>query len=108
MRFQYEKSAAFILRLMDPIIEMFSKVSATGDSSNLRGGRVHFISRPTPYPTPLQPPQVTTQGTSSQQLSVVEGQLTWMIYIVGAVIKGRLSSSSAESQVSCDPHSRLV
>ena len=42
---------------------------------------------------------MTTQGISSQQLSVVEGQLTWMIYIVGAVIKGRLSSSSAESQV---------
>ena len=43
--------------------------------------------------------QVATQGIPSQQVSVVEGQLTWMIYIVGAVIKGRLISSSAESQV---------
>lgn len=32
-------------------------------------------------------------------LAEVEGQLTWMVYIVGAIVKGRLSSSSAESQV---------
>lgn len=33
---------------------------------------------------------------------VVEGQLTWMVYIVGAVIKGRLNSSSGESQEQVD------
>lgn len=31
-------------------------------------------------------------------LSVLEGQLSWLVYIIGAVIKGRLTSSSAESQ----------
>ena len=32
----------------------------------------------------------------------LEGQLTWLVYIVGAVIRGRLSSSSAESQETID------
>lgn len=29
----------------------------------------------------------------------MEGQLTWLVHLVGAIIRGRLSSSSAESQV---------
>lgn len=29
----------------------------------------------------------------------MEGQLTWLVHLVGAIIKGRLSSSTAESQV---------
>lgn len=33
---------------------------------------------------------------------MLEGQLTWLVYIVGAIIKGRLSSSSAESQEAVD------
>lgn len=33
------------------------------------------------------------------QIQVLEGQLTWLVHIVGAVIKGRLNSSAAESQV---------
>lgn len=41
---------------------------------------------------------------AKQQLGVLEGQLAWMVSIVGSVIKGRLSSSSssAESQESID------
>lgn len=34
----------------------------------------------------------------AEALSVIEGQLSWLVYIIGAVIKGRLTSSSAESQ----------
>ncbi|GAX79235.1 hypothetical protein CEUSTIGMA_g6675.t1 [Chlamydomonas eustigma] len=70
VRFQYEKTAAFILRLLEPILEVFSKAA--------------------------------TQAIPAQQLAIVEGQLTWLIYIIGAVIKGRLSSSSAESQEGID------
>jgi exportin-7 len=36
------------------------------------------------------------------QLSVLEGQLAWMVSIVGSVLKGRLTGSSAESQESID------
>lgn len=35
-------------------------------------------------------------------LGVLEGQLTWLVYIVGAVIRGRLSSATAESQEAVD------
>lgn len=38
------------------------------------------------------------QGTDPGQLNVLEGQLTWLVYIVGALIRGRISSASAESQ----------
>ena len=31
-------------------------------------------------------------------LAVVEGQLSWLVYIIGAVVRGRLTSSSAETQ----------
>ena len=37
-------------------------------------------------------------GQPSPHLVVVEGQLAWLVHIVAAVIKGRLSSSAAESQ----------
>eukprot|EP00879_Flechtneria_rotunda_P032708 GHRR01035984.1.p1 GENE.GHRR01035984.1~~GHRR01035984.1.p1 ORF type:complete len:147 (-),score=30.08 GHRR01035984.1:432-872(-) len=44
--------------------------------------------------------------TAKQQLSVLEGQLAWMVSIVGSVIRGRLSSScatgTAESQEASD------
>jgi len=40
-------------------------------------------------------------------LAVLEGQLAWMVYIVGSVLKGRLSSSSAESQVRVAPAFRI-
>ena len=38
---------------------------------------------------------VLTNGVSVQ---ILEGQLTWFVYIVGATIRGRLSSSSGETQ----------
>ena len=37
-------------------------------------------------------------GQDAVQLEVLEGQLTWLVHIIGAVIRGRLSSSTAESQ----------
>jgi len=70
VRFQYDKSAAFITRLLDPLLDAFSKA--------------------------------TSAALPPQQQAVLEGQLTWLVYIVGAIIKGRLSSSSAESQESVD------
>ena len=45
------------------------------------------------------PLQAATQVVPPPQLALIEGQLTWLVYIVGAIVKGRLSSSSAESQV---------
>ena len=39
------------------------------------------------------------QGSDPSALAIVEGRLTWLVYIVGAVVRGRLSCSSAEPQV---------
>ena len=41
-------------------------------------------------------------GQDAVQLEVLEGQLTWLVHIIGAVIRGRLSSSTAESQETID------
>ena len=45
----------------------------------------------------LPPPLLRTGD--SRSIALLEGQLTWLVHIVGAIIRGRLSSSSAESQV---------
>lgn len=47
-------------------------------------------------------PAVEPAGQDAVQLEVVEGQLTWLVHIIGAVIRGRLSSSTAESQETID------
>ena len=38
------------------------------------------------------------------ELGIVEGQLTWLVHVVGSVIRGRLSSAAAECQarLNCD------
>jgi len=47
--------------------------------------------------------EASTPGKAGpQDLEVMEGQLTWLVHLVGAIIKGRLSSSSAESQEPID------
>lgn len=71
-RFQYDKSAAYICALMDPMLDALQG-AASGASAPV-----------------------------ASQLVVLEGQLAWMVYIVGAVVRGRLSSSSAESQEAID------
>uniref|UniRef100_A0A7S1SV05 Exportin-7/Ran-binding protein 17 TPR repeats domain-containing protein n=1 Tax=Tetraselmis chuii TaxID=63592 RepID=A0A7S1SV05_9CHLO len=71
-RFQYDKMSKYICSLMDPIIAMYTQWRDMPPDRD---------------PAPL---------------AVIEGQLTWLVYIVGAVIRGRLSSSSAESQETID------
>ncbi len=36
------------------------------------------------------------------QLATLEGQLTWLVYIIGALIKGRLSAAGSEAHESLD------
>eukprot|EP00899_Mesostigma_viride_P004716 jgi/Mesvir1/14245/Mv09683-RA.1 len=68
-RFQYEKTSEFITRLWEPLLSTYSEMAGQ------------------------QP-----MAVDSNQLQVLEGQLTWLVHIIGAVIRGRLSSSSADSQ----------
>lgn len=39
---------------------------------------------------------------SAEEVEIMEGQLTWLVHLVGAIIKGRLSSPTAESQEPID------
>lgn len=36
------------------------------------------------------------------QLTVLEGQLTWLVYIIGALLKGRLSTAGSEAHETLD------
>ena len=38
------------------------------------------------------------EGSGGPELAVLEGQLTWLVHVIGAVVRGRQSSSAAESQ----------
>ncbi|MEW5298899.1 MAG: hypothetical protein WDW36_001972 [Sanguina aurantia] len=70
VRFQYDKSAAYVAGLFEPLAEAYKAASQT--------------------------------AIAPVQLAILEGKLTWLVHIVGAIIKGRLSSSSAESQEAVD------
>ena len=69
-RFQYEDLSKYLCSLADLLVKGLT------DCSNL------------------------TVGSDASRLVLLEGQLTWIVYIIGAVIRGRLNSSSAESQES--------
>ena len=71
-RFKYDTTVAFLVRMLDPAIAEFNQCT------NM----------------PL--------GSHPGNLEIVEGRLTWLVYIVGAVIRGRLSCSSAEPQETLD------
>ena len=34
----------------------------------------------------------------SKQLQIVAGQITWLVHIIAAILRGRLSSGAADSQ----------
>ena len=71
-RFKYESTVGFLLTHLDPAIAEFSR----------------YADAPV--------------GSDTGPLEVVEGRLTWLVYIVGAVVRGRLSCSSAEPRESLD------
>lgn len=72
-RFQYEATCRYLCSLLDPLLLRY------GDMG----------------------PAAATPA-AQQALGVLEGQLSWLVYIVGAVIRGRLASASAESHEAVD------
>lgn len=113
-RFQYDKASAFICRLIDPLLDSYKAAAhlaqppqaqqsqqqhmANGGGSSSGGALANGggcavggaeASGGGPPPSAQQ----------LQQLAVLEGQLTWLVYVVGSVIKGRLSATSSDAQV---------
>lgn len=75
-RFRYEETVEYLKSIMDPLVQQYTAVSAA-------------------------PAVVPDAKVMRDQVLAVEGQLTWIVSIIGAIIRGRLSSSSAE------PHEML-
>ena len=65
---QYETTSKYLLSLLDPTLQAYVEMAGAAP------------------------------GTDASNLKILEGQLTWLVYIVGALIRGRISSASAESQ----------
>lgn len=47
-------------------------------------------------------PPALPPGLDLRAVEVVEGQLTWMVHIIGAVLRGRLTSTGADAQEALD------
>jgi len=68
-RFQYAKVGTLLVERFDPIMADYQNCIATLNNSNI-------------------PPQ------TQQKLTMLEGQLTWLVYIIGAVVGGHSWSTS--------------
>lgn len=64
-RFQYDKTSSYIVALLEPILQSYTEA-----------GKMQAAGE-------------------SQQLQAMEGQLTWLVHIIGAIVRGRQSSSSS-------------
>ncbi|KFM22754.1 Exportin-7 [Auxenochlorella protothecoides] len=79
-RFQYEKMAEALTCAADPLIAAYASRGAGGA---VAGGAASSSSPP-------------------RDAAVLEGQLTWIVYMVGAVVRGRASASGADAQEAVD------
>ena len=94
-RFQYEATCRFLCSLFDPLLGAYG--AAGGAAAPQLGGQPGALGS--------SPPVGGGAGLVQQppaDLGVLEGQLSWLVYIVGAVIRGRQSSPTAESQEAVD------
>mmetsp|Transcript_32224 Transcript_32224/g.76547 ORF Transcript_32224/g.76547 Transcript_32224/m.76547 type:complete len:1079 (+) Transcript_32224:189-3425(+) len=77
-RYQYDVTAKFILQLFDPAVNKLLAIAANG-------------------PVALGGP-----GGSNPEIGVVEGELAWLVYIVGAVVGARGTSRTSEEHEELD------
>lgn len=78
-RCEYEQVSNFLLSLLDPRIDLYGR-------SDGRGGGV--------------------PATPSQR-AVLEGELTWLVYIIGSIIRGRSTQSEQYSVLDADLSARI-
>ena len=56
-----------------------------------------------PPPSTFQDAASLTESPQTDaSLQLMEGRLTWLVHFIGAIIRGRLSSSSGEAQEALD------
>ncbi|CAI5993163.1 unnamed protein product, partial [Closterium sp. NIES-64] len=72
-RFQFDRTSKFIISHLEPIMQSYTEAARWQ-------------------------PAVAASSSSQAALQVMESQLTWIVHIIGAIVRGRLSSSSGDSQ----------
>lgn len=68
-RLEYDESAAFITKIMDPLLENYKAFAASGGV-----------------------------GANPAEVSKLERELAWLTRVIGAIVSGRLNSSSTDLQ----------
>ncbi|KAL4457497.1 hypothetical protein ABPG75_012362 [Micractinium tetrahymenae] len=71
-RFQYAETAEYLTNLTDPLIAAYQSFGGPGAGQDLK------------------------------QLDMLEGQLTWLVHIIGAVVRGRMNTTGADAQETMD------
>lgn len=77
IRFQYESLGELVCAAFDPLLAQFTEIAAASPAAML-------------------------PGVTAEHMTILEGRTTWLVHLIGAVIKGRLSSTSAEAQEPLD------
>ncbi|GJP71880.1 hypothetical protein CLOP_g2674 [Closterium sp. NIES-67] len=72
-RFQFDRTSKFIISHLEPVMQSYTEAARWQ-------------------------PAVAASSSSQAALQVMESQLTWIVHIIGAIVRGRLSSSTGESQ----------
>ena len=61
-----------------------------------------FLAHLIALPTFQEAASLTESPQTDASLQLMEGRLTWLVHFIGAIIRGRLSSSSGEAQEALD------
>lgn len=69
-RYQYDRTAEFLLNLFDPLVAKLQALATQGP--------------------------VSAGGGNQTEIQVVEGELAWLVYIIGAVVGARGTSRTSE------------
>ncbi len=82
-RCEYEKTCKILVQLFDETAQQYQSLSKSHVLVTSTS-----INRTSPSPT----------SSSNMELIIKEGQLTWLVYIIGSVISGRVSYSMGNSE----------
>jgi exportin-7 len=77
VRFQYLANAEYLMNLADPILAAYTNYNTAAAGSNAA----------------LVGMNGNGNGSCDNNVEILEGQLTWLVHIVGAVLKGRTSGT---------------
>jgi exportin-7 len=80
-RCEYEKTCKVLVQLFDETAQQYQNLTKSSVTA-------HSTSPTTSRPT----------SSSNMELVIKEGQLTWLVYIIGAVIGGRMAYSIGNSE----------